>query len=109
MKRVCIDTNRISDWQSFHQVFKETLGFPDYYGANGNAWIDCMTYVDEPDLGITQITVAKGEILILEVPEPEKFKEVFPKQFEDLIMNTAFVNQRRIEVGDQPVLALLLC
>ncbi|XGV99884.1 MAG: barstar family protein [Leptolyngbya sp. BL-A-14] len=109
MKLVRIDTNKISDWKSFHQVFKETLGFPDYYGANGNAWIDCMTYVDDPDLGMTQITVEKGGILILEVPESEKFKEVCPKQSEDLIANTAFVNWRRIEAGDKPVLALLLC
>lgn len=53
MKLVRIDTTKISDWQSFHQVFKETLGSPDYYGTNGNAWIDCMTYVDDPDLGMT--------------------------------------------------------
>lgn len=109
MKLVHIDTNRISDWQSFHQVLKETLRFPDYYGANGNAWIDCMTYVDDADLGMTQITVEKGEILILEVPESEKFKEVCSKQFEDLISNIAFVNWRRIEADEKPVVALLLC
>ncbi|MBW4474491.1 MAG: barstar family protein [Stenomitos rutilans HA7619-LM2] len=109
MKLIRIDTNSIRDWQSFHQVFKKTFGFPDYYGANGNAWIDCMTYVDDADLGMSHITVEKGEILILEVPDSEKFRENCPDIFEDLTANTAFVNWRRVELGDQPVLALLLC
>jgi len=33
----------ITDWASFHDVFMHTLGFPDFYGRNMDAWIDCMT------------------------------------------------------------------
>ncbi len=36
--KVRIDTNRIVDWNSFHDVFAEAFGFPDFYGRNMNAW-----------------------------------------------------------------------
>lgn len=45
-------TDRIIDWPSFHAVFEEALGFPGYYGWNMDAWIDCMTYVDNADYGM---------------------------------------------------------
>ena len=35
---VRIDTKRIRDWASFHDVFAEALGFPDFYGRNMVAW-----------------------------------------------------------------------
>jgi RNAse (barnase) inhibitor barstar len=31
---VSIPTLRISDWDSFHSVFAEVFGFPDFYGRN---------------------------------------------------------------------------
>lgn len=40
MTAIPIPTNRITDWHTFHEVFAATLGFPDYYGRNMNAWID---------------------------------------------------------------------
>lgn len=47
---VSIPADRILDWQSFHDVFAEAMGFPSYYGRNMDAWIDCMTYADEPSM-----------------------------------------------------------
>ena len=43
---VLIDGGRIVDWSSFHAVFAEGMGFPEFYGRNMDAWIDCMTYVE---------------------------------------------------------------
>jgi hypothetical protein len=45
---VTIPADRITDWESFHSVFKQALGFPDFYGRNMDAWNDCMTYLDDP-------------------------------------------------------------
>src|SRR5688572_7987636 len=38
-----IDTQRITDWKSFHNLFAEVFGFPGFYGRNMDAWIDCMS------------------------------------------------------------------
>lgn len=45
---VAIPADLIVGWESFHDVFAETLGFPAFYGRNMDAWIDCMTSADEP-------------------------------------------------------------
>jgi hypothetical protein len=50
---VRIDATSIRDWNSFHAVFKQAMGFPDFYGANMDAWIDCMSYLDDPAAGMT--------------------------------------------------------
>ena len=42
---ITIPFDRITDWESFHHVFKQTLGFPGFYGRNMDAWIDCMTCI----------------------------------------------------------------
>ncbi len=37
----------ITDWGTFHDTFAQALGFPDFYGRNMNACIDCLTYEDD--------------------------------------------------------------
>lgn len=106
MKTVKIPVNQITDWETFHKVFAEVLGFPDYYGHNMNAWIDCMTYIDEPDLGMTSIHVDIGQILVLDLGDCTLFASKCPIQYETLLDCSAFVNYRRIEKGEEPVLAL---
>jgi RNAse (barnase) inhibitor barstar len=103
---IAIPVEKIVDWASFHQVFKETLGFPDYYGRNMDAWIDCMTYVDEPDADMSAVT-NPGEILVLQIDNPFEFRKRCPEQYGALIECSAFVNFRRSKIGAAPVLALL--
>lgn len=40
MATVRLPTERITDWESFHEVCREVFGFPDFYGMNMDAWID---------------------------------------------------------------------
>jgi RNAse (barnase) inhibitor barstar len=47
IRTVKIPTKQIVDWNSFHATLKEALAFPDFYGRNGNAFIDCLTYDDD--------------------------------------------------------------
>jgi len=54
MTVVRVDCDRITDWESFHSVFADVFGFPNFYGRNMNAWIDCMSYLDEPKAGIAR-------------------------------------------------------
>lgn len=55
-----IDAGRIVDWPSFHEVFAETLGFQGLYGRNINAWIDCLSCLNEPEAGVTNVHAPPG-------------------------------------------------
>jgi len=103
---VRIDGRRIRDWGSFHAVFKEAMGFPDFYGANMDAWIDCMSYVDDPTAGMTTQHVSPGAVLTLHVDEINDFAFRCPEQYDALVECSAFVNWRRAERGEPAVLAL---
>jgi len=104
-----IASDQIKDWESFHSVFQTAFGFPDFYGRNMDAWIDCMTYVDDSSCGMTNISVGQGELVALRIDDDAPdFEQRCPEQYRALIECTAFVNYRRVEVGQSPVLTLML-
>ncbi len=35
--------SNISSWKEFHEASHVAFGFPDFYGRNNNAWIDCLS------------------------------------------------------------------
>jgi hypothetical protein len=105
---VTIPVERLTDWPSFHDTFQRELGFPDFYGRNMDAWIDCMTSVDTPSDGLTAVNVQPGEVLALRIDGPFEFRRRCPEQYDALIECTAFVNYRRVSNFEPPVLALLL-
>ncbi len=106
MAFVQINTKQITDWASFHQICKEAFGFFDGYGRNMDAWIDCMSYLEEDD-GMTKFCLEKDEILYIEINETEDFNKRHPEIFKDLIECTAIVNQRYFETDNKPKIALL--
>lgn len=89
-------------------MFDQALGFPRFYGRNMNAWIDCLTNADDTESGMIANPVESGDLLTLAIADAAEFKQRCPEQFDALIECTAFVNYRRREVGDGPVLALLI-
>jgi len=101
-----IDANRIVDWSSFHAMFSEVFGFPDFYGANMNAWIDCLSYLDDPDSGMTKIHIEPGETLTVIIENSRAFKERCPEQFSALVECAAFVNYRCAEKDQSALMAL---
>ena len=49
MKYVILDCKEFSNESEFHNIIKEKLEFPDYYGCNLDALWDCLTgWVDFP-------------------------------------------------------------
>ena len=103
-----IDANEITDRDTFHAVFASAFGFPEFYGRNMDAWIDCLTHLDEPDSGMTSVHVAPGQCLSLVIDHAAELKSRCPELFGALVECTAFVNWRRVEAGGDPVLALAL-
>lgn len=102
-----LNTEVITDWQSFHEVCREVFGFPEFYGMNMNAWIDCLSYLDEGD-GMSRFHLAVGEMLHVEVPAAESFKARLPEIFDALVEGSAAANRRCIESGKPPALSLIL-
>lgn len=105
-EQVRIESSRITDWASFHDVFAETFGFPAFYGRNMDAWIDCMTSLDTPEDGMTAIHAPADRPLILLINNASSFERRCPDIHNALLSCAAFVNGRRIEIGEGPVLLM---
>src|SRR6476620_4416028 len=99
MPKVILDGKRIVDWTSFHSLSKEAFGFPDFYGANMNAWIDCLSYLRE-DCRMIRFLLAPDEILEIEVSETNEFSQRAPDVMLGFIECAAVVNKRHIEHGE---------
>lgn len=109
MKTIRIETDKITDWETFHDVFAEAFGFPDFYGRNMNAWIDCMSDVSTTGReGMTSFRIELGDKLVLDIPEAEAWKKRCPEVFEAFVECVAFANCRNLEADEQCELLLLL-
>lgn len=101
-----IDCSQISDRDSFHDLFSEKFGFPDFYGRNMDAWIDCMSSLSDPEDGMTKIHCTNGSVVTLYLRNMSVLKDNCPDIYAAILECSAFVNFRLIEVGEPPVLAL---
>lgn len=106
MKRIRLETTKIVDRSSFHEAFKELLGFPEWYGANMNAWIDCMSDLEDTKSSITQFKLRPGQTLIIEIVDTESFAKRIPDVFADFVVCTAAVNRRYLRWTGEPVVTL---
>ncbi len=106
MQIVKLDTRRITDWETFHDTFAEVFGFPAFYGRNMNAWIDCMTSLDEPEAEMSKVHAPPGGVVILQLEHVADLMRRCPEHYEAIVEDSAFVNWRRIAMGEPAVLAL---
>ena len=100
---VIVDCSHITDWVSFHDVFDAAFGFPDFYGRNRDAWIDCMTRLDED---FSKVRVAPGEVLTLRLENTNALEKSAPDILANLLEMAGFVNDRRTGIGQPPVLQI---
>jgi hypothetical protein len=101
---VRVATSRVTDWDSFHDVFAESLRFADYYGRNENAFLDLLRYPDAPDVGVE---VELGDTLLILLDEPGAvFAGRCPEQYAFLVDTLALANAEGIEAGAFVTLAL---
>jgi hypothetical protein len=105
MNKVSIDGRRIRDESSFHDAFAEALGFPASYGRNMDAWVDCMSSLDDPSVGMSNIHAKRG-LMLLQIEHAGEFSEHCPKLFAVFLDAVAFVNWRQIEASRPALLAL---
>jgi RNAse (barnase) inhibitor barstar len=102
MPTVQLDATLLNNWDAFHSVFASTFGFPDFYGRNMNAWIDCMSDLSE-ETGMTTVRGSASDPVVLHLDNAT----AIPKEiFEALVECAGLVNWRRLEVGQPAVLIL---
>ena len=105
MHVVQIDCSAIRDRESFHDVFARELGFPEFYGRNMDAWIDCMGDIGS-DGGMTRLHAQSTDKVVLYLSGFQSLKERCPSLWVDLLECVAFVNWQAMEAGQEPMLLL---
>jgi RNAse (barnase) inhibitor barstar len=108
MAHVQLDGLRMLDWPSFHVESQERFGFPDFYGRNMDAWVDCMSGVRDDD-GMSSIVLAPDEVLQIEVTNSDALRKKAPHILSALEDCVEAVNERYAEDGENPALRLELC
>ncbi|MEE3664884.1 barstar family protein [Brenneria sp. g21c3] len=105
VKRLYIDFSKLETMDDFHNEMKSIFGFPDFYGKNTHALIDCLTSLRYPDDGMTTITLKKDETLLLEVNNLNyRNIEVVNTFFSSI----QYVNYRCAYLKDKEAIAILL-
>lgn len=103
MPRVNVDGRTIADFESFHDVFKDLMGFPDFYGRNMDAWIDCMTNLDDPSTRMTAIHGSATDPIVLHIEHADQLPSDVLVALNEC---SAVVNWRRVETGAPAILVL---
>lgn len=106
MTTVRLDGSAILDELCFHRECQRVLGFPAFYGANWNAWIDCMSSIDDPAAEMSAVHVPESERLELELTDTTHLCRRCPQVLQALIECTAAVNDRFVNSASGTRLSL---
>ena len=79
-----IECDNIVDWTSFHSEFARVFGFPNFYGKNMDAWIDCMSCLNIPQDKMTSIHCEEGKQITIELEGSSSLKERCPEIFNSI-------------------------
>jgi len=96
MQTYYLKAENLTSWKSFHSEFKSVLCFPDFYGENMNAWIDCVH------------ELVADEQIVIHIKNGKLLKEAAPEILQTLLECSAFVNYRKIEARENPGLLVSL-
>lgn len=107
MKKLFIDFSKIKNIDEFHDEMKLIFGFPEFYGRNARALIDCLTSLRYPEDGMTKINIDKDSVILLEVSNI-KYTKNENELVNILLSSVQYVNYRCEYMGDKPSIYLSL-
>jgi RNAse (barnase) inhibitor barstar len=107
MPTVSLDGAKITDWPAFHRESQAAFGFPDFYGRNMSAWIDCLSGLRDAD-GMSSFTLGPDEMLQIEILHADRLRRQAPAILQTLQDAVADLNQRYADSGEKPALELIL-
>ncbi|MFL5310310.1 MAG: barstar family protein [Myxococcales bacterium] len=105
MPRIVLPTSEIRNEKTFHAACQRVFGFPDFYAHTMDAWVDCLSCLDDPAADMSSFTLAPGELLVIVVPGSAELKD---EVFTALIDGAIAVNTRFVERGKPPPVGLVL-
>src|SRR5262245_50843361 len=101
-----IDARRLTDTAGLHAALEEAFGFAPGYGKNLDALVDCLTHLDDPQAGLSRVQVSPGQVALLVVEHTQGLGQQAAAQVKALTDVVAFVNWRRLEKRQPPILAV---
>jgi hypothetical protein len=107
MATVQLHGEQIHDWSGFHSECRQAFGFPDFYGNNLDAWVDCLSYLRDDD-GMTKFKLKPDEVLQIEILQADVMRQQVPDILEEITFCIAGINERYADYGEKPALALVL-
>lgn len=107
MAKTQIDGKNIRDWDSFHDECQRAFGFPEFYGRNLDAWVDCLSYLRDAD-GMTRFKLDSNEKLEITILHAAQMREEVPDIFDEISFCVGGINERYQDYGEEPALALIL-
>lgn len=99
-----IDFQSVSNRDLFHDFFKDTFGFPDFYGRNMHAWIDCMRSIRSPEDGLSKIHIGKDELLFFRFMNFFQFCRSETELAINIFSSIGVVNKHAVSNGDNPII-----
>lgn len=107
-KIISIDCTGMNE-EGINQRMKVLLGFPEWYGMNWDAMIDCLRNMRDPgpgfqETGLTKVTLDKDEMLIINL-RGLQHADFDTKSFLNVIRD---VNESEILVGESPQILINL-
>lgn len=107
MPTVRLDGAVLTTWDAFHTESQKAFGFPDFYGRNMSAWIDCLSYLRDED-GMSKFRLKPNETLTIDVAHSEQLRQQAPEIMEELEFCVGAINERYDDYGEKPALILRL-
>lgn len=103
-KEITLDCSKFSNENIFYDELIPIFGFPDFFGRNINALIDCLSGLRYPEEGMIKVNVTKNGSLLLILKNYSSADDVAQKI---LMYAVEFVNFRSRQKHLVP--AILLC
>lgn len=105
-KKISVDLSRTRTTEQLHAVLKNVFGFPDFYGSNYPALVDCWSSLRYPDDGMSAVVLdALDDRLELHVSDLASCSE---DVIRTLISAVEAVNNRARLNGLEEVILLVL-
>jgi RNAse (barnase) inhibitor barstar len=107
MAVVHLNGETITDQKSFHSACKTAFGFPDFYGDNMDAWVDCLSYLRDEE-NMTKFLLKPSEKLQIVIDRADILRKNVPDLLEELSFCIEGINERYADYGENPALELKL-
>jgi hypothetical protein len=86
-----LDFTDVQNLEDMHKELFQNFGFPDFYGRNFHAFIDCVSSLRHPEDGMTSFFLKDDEFLSIKVKSLASCSELILNNFILAIEN---INER---------------